>query len=99
MTKYIVNYLYGEKDPNTMTEEQVLAHVDHLKSLDKSAKLFLCGVFTDESGAVLILNAESYKEAESFILQDPLIKEKFYIFNIKEIIEANNENNWLLDYE
>lgn len=45
----------------------------------------------------MILRAESYEEAENYILEDPIISKKYYRYTIDEFIEANENNNWLMD--
>ena len=97
MNKFMVTYSDSGKKPDASTEELILKHVDYIKSLAKKGTLSLCGVFKDNSGAVLIFNAASYKEVESILLMDPLVKEKYYQFTITEFIEANEANNFLLD--
>jgi hypothetical protein len=42
------------------------------------------------------LEAKSQKEAESYILQDPVIVQKKYGYAIHELIEANEDNIFLL---
>jgi hypothetical protein len=46
--------------------------------------------------AMLILEAESLKEAKGIILKDPLIMTKHYNYDIYELNEANESNNWFL---
>ncbi len=43
--------------------EIVKKHVEHLKKLDESGKLILCGPFTDYAGGMVVLNCENIKEA------------------------------------
>jgi hypothetical protein len=58
--------------------------------------LFLCGLLKNE-GALIILEVKSYEEADSYILQDPLIINNCYgEYIIYELIEANDDNNWLM---
>ena len=97
MNKFLVIYKNSGKEPDTSAEELVIAHVDYIKSLHENGVISLCGAYKDNSGAVLIFNAPSYKEVESIIMLDPLIKEKYYQFTITEFIEANEANNFLLD--
>jgi len=60
--------------------------------------LFLCGPFKDDNGGLQILNANSYEEAEKYVLQDPFIAQKYYTrYTIHELIEANEGNNYLMD--
>ena len=45
---------------------------------------------------MLILEANSLKEAETYILQDPVIIQNKYGYIIHELVEANEDNNFLL---
>jgi len=78
-----------------MTADSVKNHVEHLRSLSKNKLLFLCGLLKG-IGAMLIIEAKSQKEAESFIKKDPLIIQENYDYEIHEFKEANEANNFLL---
>ncbi|MCL2621169.1 MAG: YciI family protein [Defluviitaleaceae bacterium] len=96
MEKYIV-ILQG-KVKGTLTSDLLHSHIEHLHNLQDKNILFLCGPFKDNDGGVQILKANSYKEAESYVLQDPFIAQKYYAsYIIHELIEANESNNYLLD--
>ena len=45
---------------------------------------------------MLIIEAKTQKEAESYIKQDPLIVQENYGYTIHELKEANEDNNFLL---
>ena len=95
MSKYVVMYRYTGK-----TDEApglVDSHIDHLKKLRQEGILFLCGLLKENDGAMLILEADSFGEAEGYILRDPLVDQEFYRYEIYEFIEANEENNFLLE--
>ncbi|MDR2947778.1 MAG: hypothetical protein LBV71_01090 [Prevotella sp.] len=89
---------------DTFTQEQIIdatkAHVEHCRELDFKGILFLCGpLLGKEEKGMFILNAQSYKEAEEYVLRDPLIARKGYnTYLIYEIQEANAENNYLLEF-
>ena len=93
MTKYVVNYKLKKRKGFTL--EVSKKHVEHLRNLSQKNTLFLCGLLKG-NGAMLILEAKSLKEAETHILQDPVIVKKHYDYTIHELIEANEENNFLL---
>ena len=100
MTKFLVIYKAEEiatEEMSDETNELIISHVEHIRNLDNEGILFLCGVFTDNTGAMLIFEAKSTEEVESYILKDPLIIEKFYSYTIQELIEANKENNYLME--
>ena len=93
MQKYVV--LYKLKKRKGMTSDLVKNHVEHIRNLSKNKVLFLCGLLKGY-GAMLILEAKSQKEAESYIKQDPLIVQENYFYSIHEFKEANENNNFLL---
>ena len=75
-------------------------HVTHLKNVHAAGHLLVCGPFVDDSGAVLIIRADSQKEAETIIQADPFIKEKYYgDYSITEFYLADESNNWLMEHD
>ena len=93
MSKYVV--IYNLKKRKGFTLEVSKKHVEHLRDLSHENVLFLCGLLKG-NGAMLILEAKSLKEAEAHILQDPVIVRGHYDYTLYELIEANEENNFLL---
>jgi uncharacterized protein YciI len=93
MSKYVV--LYKLKERKGFTADLAKNHVEHLRDLSNKNILHLCGLLKG-NGAMLIMEAKSLKEAESYILQDPVIIHKKYGYVIHELIEANESNNFLL---
>jgi uncharacterized protein YciI len=95
MSKYVV--LYKLEKRKGMTSDLVIKHVEHIRNLSQKKVLLLCGLLKGKGGgALLIIEAETKKEAEKYILQDPLVVLKNYSFVINEFIEANEGNNFLL---
>ena len=94
MVKYVV--IYKDRIRKGLTRDLVKNHVGHIKSLHNKKILFLCGFLKKSDKAMLILEAESYKDAKSFVLQDPIIVTKHYNYEIYELNEANESNNWFL---
>jgi len=89
--------LQNEKKEN-LTAELIKSHIERLKYLKRDGVLFLCGLLKNNEGGMLILEVKSYEEAEAHILQDPLIINNCYgAYKIHELIEANEENNYLQD--
>ena len=93
MSKYVAQYKLKER--KGFTAELARIHVEHLRNLSRKKILLLCGLLKG-NGAMLIVEAKSLKEAEAYILQDPVIIHKKYGYVIHELIEANEENNFLL---
>ncbi len=46
-------------------------HLERLKKLDRQGKLILAGPFTDQSGSLIVIEAESLADAEQFAQEDP----------------------------
>lgn len=93
MPKYVV--IYKLKKRKGFTLDLSKKHVEHLRNLSHENVLFLCGRLKG-NGAMIILEAKSLKEAETHVLQDPVIIQEHYTYRIHELIEANEENNFLL---
>jgi len=94
MIKFVVHYKLEKK--KGMTSDLINKHIEHLKNLSAKNVLFLCGIVKGKSEAFLIINAETKKDAKAYIMQDPLIDLKHYGYTIYELIEANEDNNFLL---
>jgi uncharacterized protein YciI len=94
MAKYVV--IYKDRVRKGLTQDLIKKHIEHIKNLHKNGNLFLCGFLKKSDKAMLILEAESYKDAKDFVLQDPLIETKHYNYDIYELNEANESNNWFL---
>lgn len=58
----------------------------------------MCGPLKNSDGkGLLIFEANSQEEVESYVLKDPFIVQKWYpSYRIYEWIEANNSNNYLI---
>jgi len=93
------------QDPNyddSFTPERMneltISHVDHVRELDSKGILVLCGPLKGTENGMLILNAKTLEEAESYVLNDPFIVYRCYkSYTIHEIEEGNASNNYLLD--
>lgn len=96
MAKFVV-ILHG-KNEDAPSPELLRNHVRHLKRLNAEGVLFLCGPFRDNSDAMQIIEAATLEDAQSFILCDPFISENYFSdYNVHELIEANERNNFLLE--
>ena len=49
------------------------AHLQRLEALAAKGHLILAGPFTDQSGSLIIIEADSRAEAEAFVQNDPYI--------------------------
>jgi hypothetical protein len=97
MNKFIVPL--NDKKREKLTDELLNAHVAHLKKLFSTGRLVLCDPFKDDSSAIQIIRAKDEAEARGMAQKDPLIEHGYYAsFEVKELIEANEDNNWLTDH-
>ncbi|WP_408009198.1 YciI family protein [Pseudalkalibacillus sp. A8] len=88
----------GNKKKGKLTEDLLHRHIDHLKHLKQNGSLLMCGPFVDESGAMMIFRCHSSNKVKTLVSKDPFIVEQYYgTYNVAEFLDANEENNWLLD--
>ncbi len=96
MKKFVV--ILKDRKNGTLKSDLLEQHVNHLKKLTSNGKLYLCGPFANDDGALQIIIADKIDEAEAIVNTDPFIREKYYnSYSIYELIEANEENNWLCE--
>ncbi len=79
------------------TTDVINIHVEHLKRLDKNGQLVLCGPFKDYAGGIVIIKADSIKEAKIIAESDPLVVEGFSTYKLRTLELADKENNYLLN--
>lgn len=95
MKKFII--ILRNKRKGELQAELLRLHVNHLRELNKQGVLFLCGPFADNNDAMKIVKAKSFEEADKIANLDPFTIEKYYReYEIHELIEANENNNYLL---
>lgn len=87
-------YIYLMNNKKNLNLEIVKKHVEHLKKLDESGKLVLCGPFTDYAGGMVILNCENIEEARKITESDPFIAEGYKTYELRTLEIANKENNY-----
>ena len=92
--KFVV--IYKDRVRKGLTKDLLKNHVEHIKNIHYEGNLFLCGFLKKSDKVLLILEAKSFKDAEDYIIQDPLIIKKHYNYDIYELNEANESNNWFL---
>ena len=91
---FIMAYVYFMENKKALNSEIVKKHVQHLKKLDDSGKLLLCGPFTDYAGGMVVLECENIEEARTFAESDPFIEEGYKTFELRTLSIANKENNY-----
>lgn len=86
------------KTYNKITKAVVEKHVEHLKNLDESGKIELCGVFKGYPGVagMVIIKAQSYEEADEIAKQEPLVTGGYATYKLHSLHVANKENGYLL---
>jgi uncharacterized protein len=94
LPKYLYVILMHNKEK--LNEDVVTRHVSHLKYMEDSGKLVLCGPCVDYAGGVLIINASSIEEAHELANMDPFIKDGYKTYEIRTMEWAHKENNYLL---
>ena len=97
MNKFVV--LLSNKKREELNDEILFAHVAHLKKLSNLGQLVLYGPFKDNLSAIQVILAKNEAEAIMLAQKDPFIKQGYYAsFEVKELIEANEDNNWLMEH-
>jgi len=92
-TRYVI-LINRKKD---YTTDVIKKHVEHLKQLDKTSQLVLCGPFKDYAGGIVIIKAESMKEAKMIAESDPFVTEGFSTYELRTLELANKENHYLIN--
>lgn len=86
---YFLTMIPGKK----FNEEIIRAHVRHLKKLEDTGKLVLCGPFADNEGGMVILDVESYDEAKRIAESDPFVAEGYETYELRTLLLSCKENN------
>lgn len=86
------------KSYNKLNRETIAKHVEHLKTLDETGKLFLCGPFKGYPGmaGMVILKTDSHEEAEEICKAEPLVVLGYATYKLSTLQVANSENGYLL---
>ena len=86
------------KTYNRINKAMVLKHVEHIKKLDDDGRLVLSGATKGYPGVagMVILEAESYEEAEAFCKSEPFVTEGYATYKLYSMRVGNKENNYLL---
>lgn len=96
MKKFVA--ILSNKQKAKFSDALLMAHVEHLKTLQSKGILELCGPFTDNASAIQIVLSENLETARNTIMADPFIRHGYYEnISIKELIQATPENNWLVE--
>ena len=85
MPKFAVILTYDAAQTERRQEVRP-SHREYLRSLADEGKLLHAGPFTDDSGALIVYEAESRADAEGFLANDPFTK--------NGIVKAWQMNEW-----
>ena len=93
-----VMILEKTKSYNKLTKVMVDKHVDYIRSLDDAGKVALCGATKKSPGiaGMIILDVESYEEAEKICKAEPFCAEGYTTYKLSILQVGNRENNYLL---
>lgn len=89
--KYVI--LLSRIPGKELTEEIVRAHVQHLKQLDRTGQLILCGPFQNYDGGMVVISSNSYTEAKAIAEADPFVKQGFETYELRILELSCEENN------
>ncbi|MDR0767273.1 MAG: hypothetical protein LBE57_02325 [Methanosarcinales archaeon] len=83
---------------NKINKEMVIKHVEHIRNLDDSGKLVLCGPLKGYPGVadMIILKTENYEEAEEICKSEPFVAEGYATYKLVTLRVGDRENNYLL---
>ncbi|MDP5275733.1 YciI family protein [Chengkuizengella axinellae] len=96
MKKFVV--ILNDKQRGTLNKKLLFQHVEYLRKLKRSGNLQLCGPFKDDNKAMMILVCHEKEETIKMVNNDPFVRDRYYAsYEIYEWIEANKDNNWLVD--
>lgn len=88
-------YLLTKNSNIDFTEELIRAHVHYLKELDQRGQLVLCGPFTDYPGGMVVIRADSYKDAKQIAENDPFISSGAESYELRTLEASCEQNNHL----
>jgi uncharacterized protein len=89
--------ILSDKRRGTLTDALLLAHVRHLRTQAALGHLIVCGPFTDDDGAMQVLEVADAAAARRLIEADPFVREGYYRrYVLHAFIDANEANDWLI---
>ena len=95
MKKYVA--ILSKKNRQLFSDELLSKHVSYLEAQEKAGVLVLCGPFSDNDSAIQVIMSDSLESAQGTVQSDPFVSQGYYgEFVVKELIEANSANNWLV---
>jgi uncharacterized protein YciI len=96
MGKYIA--ILRDRCPARLTREMYERHIAYLRESSRSGSLVLAGPLKEQDRVLQVLQADSREAAEGILFQDPFVSEGYFrAYDLYELIESNEGNNWLQD--
>lgn len=90
-------YIMLMDNKKQLDADVIKRHVEYLKKLDSTEKLYLCGPFSNYKGGIVILSVQSYEEANDICQSDPYVSEGYKTYQLRTLEVAEKENGYLLD--
>ena len=81
-----------------VADEVIHRHVEHLRKLDDSGRLVVCGPINGLDGVagMVVFKAKSRKDAEAVCQAEPLVAEGHSTYSLHTLTVADKSNNFLL---
>ncbi len=73
-------------------EQPLRAHLDYMHQLQRDGVLMYGGPFLDNSGGLVILQAENQEEAEQMIAKDPAVISNIFQYEVHEWLQVKWEH-------
>lgn len=91
-------FILKDKNSNMLTRAIYFNHLEYLRKQTREAKLFMAGPLKDQDKILQIYHTNTFADAEEVVKNDPYVSEGYYqSYEGYEWIEANEENNWLMN--
>jgi uncharacterized protein YciI len=80
MNRFLIRLIPAHPDAAASEEDKarIVMHFEYLKTLLADGKLVLAGISTDDSAAILLVEAADREEAERIMASDPAVSGKVY---------------------
>lgn len=89
--------ILSDKQSDRPSDALLLAHARHLRTQAALGHLILCGPFTDDDGAMQVLEVADAAAAQRLVEADPFVREGYYRrYVLHAFIDANEANDWLI---
>lgn len=90
-TRYVINLTRNLEKPRD--EVLIRKHVAFLRELDRDGRLVLAGPFEDGGGGMIIIHAQSLREAQALAESDPFVIGGYDTCQVRTWLLSCEENN------